>query len=37
MIDALRTPDSCFRDLPDFAFTPHYLDQLPGYEGLRGH
>ena len=22
--DFLRTPDDCFKDLPDFAYTPHY-------------
>ena len=22
--DFLRTPDECFKDLPDFAYTPHY-------------
>ncbi|MEM1363093.1 MAG: haloalkane dehalogenase [Pseudomonadota bacterium] len=37
MIDALRTPDTRFENLPGFTFTPHYLDSLPGYEGLRGH
>lgn len=35
MIDALRTPDECFADLPDFPWTPRYIDDLPGYEGLR--
>lgn len=34
---ALRTPDSCFQALPDYAFAPHYLDNLKGYEGLRMH
>jgi haloalkane dehalogenase len=37
MIDALRTPDDHFRDLPGCTFAPHYLDGLPGYEGLRLH
>jgi pimeloyl-ACP methyl ester carboxylesterase len=38
MIDALRTPDDRFRDLPDFdAVAPHYLDPLPGFPGLRMH
>ncbi|MEM8951443.1 MAG: alpha/beta fold hydrolase, partial [Pseudomonadota bacterium] len=37
MMDALRTPDDRFRDLPGFDFAPHYVDSLPGYEGLRGH
>lgn len=36
-IEALRTPDSRFNDLPDYAFTPHYIDDLPGFEGLRLH
>lgn len=34
-IPALRTPDDRFANLPDFDFTPHYTDQLPGFEGLR--
>jgi haloalkane dehalogenase len=29
----VRTPDARFRDLPDFAFAPHYLD----WRGLRVH
>ncbi len=37
MIEALRTPDERFRDLPGFAFAPHYADDLPGYAGLRLH
>jgi haloalkane dehalogenase len=35
--DALRTPDDRFADLQDFPFSPHYVDNLPGYEGLRAH
>lgn len=35
--EALRTPDERFADLPGFAFAPHYVDSLPGYEGLRVH
>lgn len=37
---ALRTPDSCFENLPDFAFTPHYVEvhERPGSaEMLRMH
>ena len=34
-IEALRTPDERFSDLPDFPYTPHYVDDLPGYDGLR--
>lgn len=36
-ISALRTPDSRFNDLPGYPFTPHYLESLPGFEGLRMH
>lgn len=32
---ALRTPDERFDDLPDFAYPPHYIDDLPGFAGLR--
>lgn len=34
-MEALRTPDERFAELPDFPFVPTYLDDLPGYEGLR--
>lgn len=34
-IEALRTPDQRFADLPDFPYPPHYAHDLPGYEGLR--
>ena len=37
MTAALRTPDDRFADLPGFAFTPHYRDDLAGYAGLRLH
>jgi pimeloyl-ACP methyl ester carboxylesterase len=33
----LRTPEERFRALPFFPFAPHYVDDLPGYEGLRLH
>lgn len=36
-MEALRTPDDRFDDLPGYAFAPHYLADLPGYEGLRVH
>jgi haloalkane dehalogenase len=36
-IEALRTDDSSFADLPDWPYPPHYVDDLPGYEGLRMH
>lgn len=35
--DALRTPDTAFASLPGYPFAPHYVDDLPGYEGLRLH
>ncbi|WP_430426747.1 haloalkane dehalogenase [Parasphingorhabdus sp.] len=34
-ISAVRTPDEGFADIPDFDFPVHYVDDLPGYEGLR--
>jgi len=36
-IEALRTPDARFQALPDYGYAPHYVDSLPGYEGLRAH
>ncbi len=33
----LRTPDSAFADLHDYAFAPNYSSSLPGFEGLRAH
>jgi pimeloyl-ACP methyl ester carboxylesterase len=33
----LRTPDERFVNLPGFGFAPHWLDDLPGCEGLRVH
>lgn len=34
-IKAKRTPDERFANLPDFPYAPKYLDDLPGFEGLR--
>jgi haloalkane dehalogenase len=34
-MDALRTPDDRFAGLPNFAYSPHYVEDLPGFEGLR--
>lgn len=34
-MNALRTPDERFADLPDFPYGPHYVEDLPRYEGLR--
>lgn len=36
-IEALRTPEERFVDLPDFPYQPMYVDDLVGYEGLRMH
>ena len=36
-IESVRTPEERFAGLPGFDFRPHYLDALPGYEGLRVH
>ncbi len=35
MQEIIRTPDDRFADLPGFPYAPHYVDNLPGYEGLR--
>jgi len=37
MPEILRTPDDRFANLPGFPFAPHYVDDLPGYEGIRIH
>ncbi|MDH5676509.1 MAG: haloalkane dehalogenase [Myxococcales bacterium] len=36
-IEALRTPEERFTDLEGYDFTPNYVEDLPGYEGLRLH
>jgi haloalkane dehalogenase len=36
-IEILRTPEERFQALPDYPYEPHYVDTLPGYEGLRAH
>lgn len=36
-IEALRTPDSRFAVLPAFPWTPRYVEDLPGFPGLRLH
>lgn len=36
-LEAKRTPDERFENLPGYEFTPNYTDTLPGYEGLRVH
>jgi len=37
IITALRTDDARFDALPGWPYAPRYLDDLPGYEGLRVH
>ncbi len=37
MIEFLRTPDERFESLPGFAYEPHYIDDLKGYDALRMH
>src|ERR1700680_2302207 len=36
-MEALRTLDARFADLPGFPFKPHFVDSLPGFPGLRMH
>lgn len=36
-MEILRTPDSCFANLPGYSFQPHYIDDLPGLSGCRIH
>lgn len=36
-INALRTPEHRFANLPDWPYEPRYLDDMAGYEGLRLH
>ncbi len=36
-MEILRTPDERFENLPGFPFAPHYIDDLPGLDGLRLH
>ena len=37
MSDNLRTPDERFANLPGYAFAPHYIEDLTGYQYLRIH
>lgn len=36
-IKSVRTPDERFAGLADWPYPPNYIDDLPGYEGLRMH
>ena len=35
--DALRTPDTAFKNLPDYPWQPQYISDLPTLGGLRMH
>ena len=35
--DALRTPEERFRGLPDYPWSPHYVNDLPALAGWRMH
>jgi pimeloyl-ACP methyl ester carboxylesterase len=35
--EVLRTPDERFSGLPGYAYAPHYIENLPGFVGLRMH
>jgi len=37
MVEALRTPDVRFENLPNFPYEPNYTESLKGYENLRMH
>jgi pimeloyl-ACP methyl ester carboxylesterase len=37
VVEAVRTPEERFQDLAGWAHPPSYVDDLPGYEGLRAH
>jgi tRNA(adenine34) deaminase len=35
--DALRTPETCFTNLPDYPWVANYVSDLPSLDGLRMH
>lgn len=37
MGEVLRTPDERFENLSGYDFAPHYIEDLPGYAGMRLH
>lgn len=37
MTEILRTADEAFSRVPDYPFAPHYIEDLPGYDGIRVH
>ena len=36
-MESLRTPEDRFRNLPGYPYSPGYLEDLAGFEGLRLH
>ena len=36
-MEILRSAEQCFENLPGYPFAPHYIDNLPGFDGLRMH
>jgi pimeloyl-ACP methyl ester carboxylesterase len=36
-IEVLRTPEERFAVLPNFPYSPRYIEDLPGFEGMRLH
>jgi haloalkane dehalogenase len=36
-MEIIRTPESRFDNLPDYPFSPNYVDDLPSYGGIRIH
>lgn len=36
-VEFVRTPDEAFKNLPGFDYAPNYLEDLPGFDGLRAH
>tara|TARA_Y100000310_G_C20704311_1_gene833484 strand:- start:11199 stop:12101 length:903 start_codon:yes stop_codon:yes gene_type:complete len=37
MVEFVRTPEERFENLKGYPFKPNYINDLEGYEGLRGH
>ncbi len=36
-MEVLRTPDQQFKNLPNYVFSPNYIDKLPSYKNMRIH
>ena len=35
MVEFIRTPEERFKNIPNFPYEPHYIENLKGYEDLR--